>query len=228
LSCTAELRRYSLPAWERAVRAPFLREPVMGTLPSEMFKRYFLQDYVFAGELRRVNGLAAARATDIELARRRGEFLAVLLGAEDPLSRRALDSLGVPRNRYQGVQALPVTRAFSDFRVRTGYGGSFEEVCGAPCVTERVRLDRAIRLRKKGARPAVVMYREWFHVHDQAARGPFVNFVEVVVDAGAYGANELRRIGEIPGTTLDYEASSWDMDYGGGVDAANQAGAVLR
>jgi len=86
----------------------------MGTLPSEMFKRYFLKDYVFAGELRRVNGLAAARATDTELAGRRGEFLVVLLGAEDPLSRRAFDSLGAPRNRYQGVQALPVTRAFSD------------------------------------------------------------------------------------------------------------------
>lgn len=210
---TDELQKSASRTWERAVRHPFVLELGAGTLPIEKFKRYFLQDYVFVDELRRVTGLAVAKAREIESARQCGAFLAVLLGAEDALFTRAFRSLGVSPAEYRAVTPLPVTRAFGDYLVRLGYEGTFEEICCALYVTEGVYLDWARRLRREGARPAVAMYEEWIEIHDAAALGPFVAFLKGVVDSGTYGAAGRRRMTDIFTTALGHEVSFWDMAY---------------
>lgn len=213
MSLTDELQKSAARTWESAVRHPFVLELGAGTLPLDKFRRYFLQDYVFVDQLRKVSGLAVARAPDIEGARQCGAFLAVLLGAEDALFTRAFGSLGVSREEYRAVIPTPVTRAFSDFLVRLAYEGTFEEICCALYVTEGVYLDWARRLRAEGARPGVAMYEEWIEIHDAAALGPFVAFLKGVVDSGAYGAAGRRRMADIFTSALQHEVNFWTMAY---------------
>jgi thiaminase/transcriptional activator TenA len=213
VALTDDLRSAAAATWERAVDHPFVRELGSGRLPRDKFKRYFLQDYVFVDELRRVTGLAVARAPDIETSREFGRFLSVLLGAEDAIFTRAFADLGVAVSEYGDVSPHATTRAFSDFLVRTAYEGSFEEICCALYVTEGVYLDWATRLRSQGARPGVPVYEEWIQIHGQETLGPFVGFLKGVVDSAAVGALGKRRFAGIFETALGYEVAFWDMAF---------------
>jgi thiaminase/transcriptional activator TenA len=213
MALTDELRSGAGETWERAVRHPFILELGAGTLRKAKFKRYFLQDYLFVDELRRVTGLAVAKAPGLEAAREFGRFLSVLLGAEDAIFTRAFADLGVPESEYRAAAPHPTTREFSDFLVRTAYEGSFADICCALWVTEGVYLDWAKRLRDEGAKPGVPMYEEWIQIHTPEALGPFVAFLKGRVDAAitdGYGKKRLRAIFK---TALDYEVAFWDVAY---------------
>ncbi|MBI4306393.1 MAG: TenA family protein [Chloroflexi bacterium] len=215
MAISDDLRAAHSKVWERAVTHEFVKELGSGKLSRDRFKRYFLQDYIFVDELRRVTGLAIARAPDIELAREWGRFLAVLLGSEDALFRRAFADLGIAEKEYRNAGPSPTTRAFTDFLVRVAYEGSFEDICCALFVTEGVYLDWASRLRAAGARPGVPIYEEWIEIHEERALGPFVGFFRRVVDSAAISRTGRRRLDRVFGTALRYELDFWDMAYRG-------------
>ena len=54
---------------------------------------------------------------------------------------RAFDILGATEEDYSSATASPITQGFGDFLVRTGLGGSFEEVVAVCYVTEGTYLD---------------------------------------------------------------------------------------
>lgn len=213
MALTDDLRSAAAVTWERAVGHPFVRELGSGRLPRDKFKLYFLQDYVFVDELRRVTGLAVAKAPEIETAREFGRFLSVLLGAEDSIFTRAFADLGVPESAYRNASPLATTRAFSDFLVRTAYEGTFAEICCALYVTEGVYLDWAKRLRSQGAKPGLPVYEEWIQIHGQEALGPFVGFLKSIVDSASVGETGRKRFTGIFETALGYEVAFWDMAY---------------
>ncbi|MBI4220944.1 MAG: TenA family protein [Chloroflexi bacterium] len=215
MALSDDLKAAHIDIWERAVNHQFVKELGSGALSRERFTRYFLQDYLFVDELRKVAGLAIAKAPDVELAREWGRFLAVLLGAEDALFRRAFADVGVSEASYRSAGYLPTTRAFTDFLVRVAFEGTFEDICCALYVTEGVYLDWATRLKTAGARPKVPLYEEWINIHDEKALGPFVAFLKGVVDRAHPSDAARRRLDQIFATTVQYELDFWDMAYRG-------------
>lgn len=199
--------------WEAATHHPFIEELGDGTLPIEKFRRYFVQDYVFVNDLSKALGIAEAKAPDIAAARPMAEFQTALMGAEDALFLRAFKALGIEEKEWKAATPLPTTAAFGDFLVRTAYEGGFEDICAALAVTEGVYMDWGQRLSDSGAEPASDFYREWIALHTEDVLGPFVYFVDGVVNAATDTA--MNRLSTVFERTLRYEIKFWDMGYSG-------------
>ncbi|MCH7906963.1 MAG: TenA family protein [Chloroflexi bacterium] len=209
----AELKTAHAGLWEAATHHRFIEELGDGSLPIEKFRRYLIQDYVFVNDLSKVLGIAEAKAPDIAAARPMAEFQSALMGAEDALFLRAFESLGIAQNEWRTATPLPTTAAFGDFLVRTAYEGGFEEVCAAFAVTEGVYMDWGQRLADSGAEPANEFYREWIVLHTEKSLGPFVRFVDGVVDDAPAAA--VSRLSTVFERALRYEIKFWDMAYSG-------------
>lgn len=197
--------------WGCATTHPFIKELGSGSLSVERFKRYLLQDYVFVDQLRRVSGLAVAKAPNQSAAKTLDEFLGVLVGAEDSLFRRAFKQMDIPESAYRSEQPLPTTEMFCNFMVRVAYERPFTTICSVLYVTEGVYLDWATQLRRAGAHPSVPIYEEWIEIHDEPALGTFVDFLASVVDD-----EELDNVSDLRSPferALRYERAMWDMAY---------------
>jgi len=213
LTNISDLKTAHSDLWKRATTHPFINELGDGTLPIEKFRRYFIQDYVFVNDLSKTLGIAEAKAPDIASARPMAEFQSALMGAEDALFLRAFKELGVEESEWRSAALSPTTAAFGDFLVRTAYEGGFEEICTAFAVTEGVYMDWGQRLADAGSEPANDFYAEWITLHTEQVLGPFVQFVEKVVDA--VPESGLERLSNVFKRTLQYENRFWDMAYSG-------------
>ena len=122
MSLTSELQDENADLWERAATHPFVIEMGEGTLPTDKFRRYFLQDYVFVRDLVQTIALGAAKAPTIEDGAPLVKFLAAL-GPENDLFQRAFAELGASEAEYSAASATPTTQAFGDFIARTALQG---------------------------------------------------------------------------------------------------------
>ncbi len=214
MNVTDDFRNRYRSLWERMVGHAFVQELGEGTLPLEKFRRYFIQDYLFVGELVKVVSLAIAKAPDLKTGNKLDGFLHVLLTSEDSLFQRVFRELGVAREEYERAQPTPTTRAFGDFLVHLAYEGSFEDILIALYVTEETYLDWASRLVKQGKRPKDTVYQEWIDIHSPDALGEFVAWIKGWLD-GAKIEEGRHRLSQIFRTTLRYEYLFWEMAYSG-------------
>lgn len=193
------------------VTHPFVVEMGDGTLPKEKFAAYFLQDYVFIGDLVAITSLGMAKAPDLESAGVLNGFLTGLLNPENDLFMRAFKELGVSEVDYASVTASPTTRAFGDFMVRVGHEGGFADVAMVLYVTEGTYLDWGTRLIEQGKRPGNPIFQEWIDIHSPAVLGDFVGWLRDYLDAAELGD----RIEAIFLTALRYEYLMWEAAYSG-------------
>ncbi len=214
-----QLRKNSGSIWTEATHHPFITELGDGSLSEDKFRRYFVQDYVFVNELAKVAGLAVAKAPDLDAARPFGDFLSVLLGAEDSLFLRAFGAMNVPDREFRSATLLPTTDAFSNYLVGLASAGDFADICCAMYVVEGVYLDWADRLDGAGVRPGDSghplggIYQEWIDIHTDASLGPFVRFLASQVNAS--GESRTERFQVIFDQVARYEFAFWEMAYTG-------------
>ncbi len=214
-----QLRKNSGRIWTDATNHPFITELGDGSLSEDKFRRYFLQDYLFVNQLAKVAGLAVAKAPELDAARPFGDFLSVLLGAEDSLFQRAFDVMNVPESEFRSATLLPTTDAFSNYLVGLSSAGTFEEICCAMYVVEGVYLDWADRLDGAGARPADSghplggIYQEWIDIHTDESLGPFVRYLASQVNASSGLRTGHFQI--IFNQVARYEFAFWEMAYTG-------------
>ena len=190
MALVEQLRKNSGRLWTDATGHPFITELGAGSLPDYKFRRYFVQDYVFVNQLAKVAGLAVAKAPDLNAARPFGDFLSMLLGAEDSLFLGAFDIMKVPEQEFRNATPLPTTDAFSNYLVGLASAGTFADICCAMYVVEGVYLDWADRLDGANVRPADSanplggIYQQWVDIHTDSSLGPFVRFLASQVNAG--------------------------------------------
>jgi len=132
----ADLRAAADDLWSAQHRHPFVRGIADGTVAPDAFATYVRQDYVFLVDYARLLALGAARAPDLDTMRRFAELLEAILGEEMELHRAFAAELGISAATLQAEQPAPVTRAYTDFLVRTAATGSFAELAAAllPCM----------------------------------------------------------------------------------------------
>ena len=205
------LERHSA-LWERMVYHPFVVEMGEGSLPTEKFKRYFLQDYVFVGDLVSMTAQGISKAPDFDAASRLHSFLSGILDPENDLFLRAFDILGASEEEYSSASASPTTRAFGDFLVRTGLEGSFEEIITVLYVTEATYLDWGTRLISEGKKPDNPVYREWIDIHSPLVLGSLVKWMGQYLDASDL-STQRTKIDRKFQTALRYEFLFWEAAY---------------
>jgi thiaminase/transcriptional activator TenA len=210
-----QLRQRNQALWERTVTHPFVLELGAGTLPDEKFRRYFLQDFIFVRDLAKLISLITAKAPELDTARRLTRFLGDVLGGEESLFRQTFRGWGLAPAEYLHAEALPATRAFGDFLVRTGYERGFPEALACLVVSEWSYLDWAARLARAGNAPQVPAYRGWIEVHSNKGFTGFVAWLRRRLDAIPLDAGQRARVGEVFLTCLRYEHRFWEMAYRG-------------
>lgn len=219
MSLTQELKHKHADLWRKMVFHPFIVEMGDGTLSQERARRYFLQDYVFVNDLVAMIAHGTAKAPSIEAASHLYAFLSVILSPdnadENDFFMRAFDILGATEEDYSSATASPVTQAFGDFLVRTGLGGSFEEVVAICYVTEGTYLDWGTRFLDEGKNPSNPIYKEWIDLHGPAYLGDFVSWCEGVVDEADDGGERRARVERAFHTALRYEYLFWEAAYNG-------------
>ena len=219
MSLTRELRDKHADLWRKMVFHPFIEEMGDGTLSHARARRYFLQDYVFVNDLVAMIAHGTAKAPSVEAASHLYAFLSVILSPEsadeNDFFMRAFDILGASEEDYSSATASPVTRAFGDFLVRTGLGGSFEEVVAVCYVTEGTYLDWGTRFLNEGKNPSNPIYKEWIELHGPDYLGNFVSWCESVVDNADDGGERRARIERVFHTALRYEYLFWEAAYNG-------------
>ncbi len=217
MSFTRELRARNSVLWELMVTHPFVEEMGDGVLPSEKFRRYFLQDYVFVNDLVALLAFGAAKAPTIEQGYPLVKFLEAL-GPENDLFLRAFAELGASEAEYSMASASPTTQAFGDFIVRTALQGGFIDILTILYVTEGTYLDWGSRLLAEGRRPdAPAIYGEWIDLHSLAVLGEIVAWLADQIDAYATDASPARlaELDRIFLTALRYEYRFWEAAYHG-------------
>lgn len=219
MSLTQELKERHAGLWQKMVSHPFIEEMGDGTLSRERARRYFLQDYVFVNDLVAMIAHGTAKAPSVEAASHLYGFLSVILSPEsadeNDFFMRAFDILGASEEDYSSATASPVTRAFGDFLVRTGLGGTFEEVVAVCYVTEGTYLDWGTRFLNEGKSPSNPIYREWIELHGPDYLGDFVNWCEGIVNNADDGGERRARIERVFHAALRYEYLFWEAAYNG-------------
>ncbi|MCI0438260.1 MAG: TenA family protein [Chloroflexi bacterium] len=212
MTLTQELRQKYDKLWHAMTHHRFVAELGNGTLPVEVFKRYFLQDYVFVNDLVSMTALGISKAPDFHAANVLNQFLTGILNPENDLFVRAFEQLGASETEYAAASATPVTQGFGDFLMRVGLEGAFEDIITALYVTEGTYLDWGARLLNEGKRPSNPIYREWIEIHGPAVLGDLVSWMQEYLDRADIGSRRPR-IERIFRTALRYEFLFWEAAY---------------
>ncbi len=189
----------------------FVSQMADGSLSPEIFKTYFLQDYVFVNDLVPLAAQGIAKAPNLDAASIFNEFLVGVLDPENDLFMRFFDELGATQEDYSSAKASPTTQAFGDFLVRTSLEGTFDEIALVLYVTEGTYLDWGTRLLKEGADPNNAVYREWIDLHGPAVLGSLVSWLESYINNHSQITEE--RADYLFHTALRYEFLFWESAY---------------
>lgn len=212
MSFSAELRAAADPIWRAQHEHPFVRGIGDGTVDLERFKRWVRQDYRFLIDYCRVFGLAAARAPDLETLRRFAELLRATAATEMDLHRAYAAQFGITDEELEGEEPSPVTRAYTDFLLRTAALGDFAELAAAllPCVWGFNEI--GLRLAERG-RPADPRCAAWIDAYASPEFGTLAAWCRELVDRLAAGAGpEARaRMRDAFLASSRHELAFWDV-----------------
>ncbi len=212
MSFSAELRGAAAPIWEAQHDHPFVRGIGDGTVPAGRLERWVRQDYRFLVEYCRLFALAAARAPDLATLRRFAELLQATAVTEMDLHRSFAARFGIAPEELESEEMAPVTRAYTDFLLRTAAMGDFAELAAAllPCMWGFSEI--GMRLAERG-RPADERCAAWIDAYADAAFAELAAWCRTLVDRLAEDAGPATRgrMREAFLVSSRYELAFWDV-----------------
>ncbi len=211
MTLTSKLKSKYSDLWESMTHHRFVSQMADGSLSPEIFKTYFLQDYVFVNDLVPLAAQGIAKAPNLDAASIFNGFLVGVLDPENDLFMRFFDELGATQEDYSSAKASPTTQAFGDFLVRTSLEGTFDEIALVLYVTEGTYLDWGTRLLEESADPNNSVFREWIDLHGPAVLGGLVSWLESYINNHSQITEE--RADHLFHTTLRYEFLFWESAY---------------
>jgi thiaminase (transcriptional activator TenA) len=209
-----EMRRRSDSLWSAIFDHPFVKGIGDGTLSSDRFAFYLKQDYVYLIDFSRVFALAAAKTWSLPEMGTFASLLNVTLNTEMELHRKSCSAFGIPEGELAETRKSFVTRAYTDFLVRTCHEGGLSDILAAlvPCACGYVEI--AERLKSRGL-PEQPFYREWIDTYSSGEFREFADWLIGKMNARAEGAAAERkeywyRLYE---TSARYEYLFFDMSW---------------
>ncbi|WP_458188446.1 thiaminase II [Haladaptatus sp. NG-WS-4] len=123
------------PIWDAQKDHPFVRELAAGTLDEAAFEHWVRQDYQYLLDYARVFSLAGAKIPDEKTMTHLLDVAHTILDYEMDLHREFAAQYGIDRDELEQVQKAPTCVAYTNFLIRTAYGGSIAEISAAiyPC-----------------------------------------------------------------------------------------------
>jgi thiaminase/transcriptional activator TenA len=212
--------RFSEEAWQRNAalreaihRLPFNTELAAGTLRSDRFRFYILQDAIYLGEYARVLALAAAKAPDAATLQAFGRSAVGAIAVEQALHGRYLAEFGIEPAAIAAAEPSPDCLAYTSFLIATSHQQPWEVLVAAvlPCFWIYWDVASAIT---RGAAPQNP-YRAWIDTYADPHFGEAVQMVIDIADRAASAATPARRASMLTafGRSAQYEWLFWDGAY---------------
>jgi len=201
-------------AWEAAVTHPMVRAIAAGTLPHEIFRRYFAQNVRYLEAYAQAIALIVAKAPDRDAITTLTAFQAQIVDAEIPANLRFLERLGVPDPGSGPGGMLPTTYAYTRHLLNVCALGDCAEGLTSvlPCQWSYGELARPLMANP----PADPIYADWIGMFGNDGYDDLVGRTTLLLDRLVGDADEPRLTGlsEIFDRSTRYEAEFWDMAYG--------------
>lgn len=182
-----ELRAAADDLWAAQHEHPFVRGIADGTVDPAAFARYVRQDYLFLVDYARLLALGAARAPDLATMRRFADLTQAILGEEMELHRAFAAEIGITGDALEAEQPDPLTRAYTDFLVRTAATADFAELAAAllPCMWGYAEIGE--RLAREGG-PGVPHLDRWIATYADPGFAELGTWCRLLVDRLAHDA----------------------------------------
>ena len=175
-------------------------------------ERWVRQDYRFLVEYCRLFALAAARSPDLATLRRFAELLQATAVTEMDLHRAYAAGFGIAPEDLEAEEMAPVTRAYTDFLLRTAATGDFAELVAAllPCMWGFNEI--GLRLAERG-RPADRRCAAWIDAYADPAFTELAAWCRGLVDrlADDAGPQARARMRDAFLVSSRYELAFWDV-----------------
>lgn len=210
------LREAAASLWERQHAHPFVRGIGDGTLDDGRFARWVQQDYAFLIDYCRVLSIGAARAPDLETLTAFVSLAHATATEEMRLHRQVAAGVGIDAATLDGVQALPPTRAYCDFLIRTASLADVAELAAAllPCMWGFSEIGQRLAA---GGIPQPPQLRAWVASYADPAFAQQAEWCRGIVDRLGADAGPLVRARMERAFTIssEHELRFWDMAWDG-------------
>jgi len=220
------LRDRTGSTWTDAVEHPFTRELGAGTLPTDAYADYLVQDYAFVDALVGTFGFAVGEAPGIAAKRPLVEFLEVVTDEEDDYFRRSFEALGVPDSRWHEPETTATTRAFLDLLGRAARQGGYAETLAVLVPAEWIYREWAVAVVETYAEPGTdgppsagtglpFYYAEWIDLHAVPSFLAFVDWLRGELDreGPTLSPRRQRRVDRLFGRTVELERAFFEEAY---------------
>jgi len=203
------------PLREAIQQLPFNRELAAGTLASERFRRYIVQDALYLGQFSRVLSIAAAKAPDAATV----EFLAhsaqTAVAVERVLHERYLAEFGIDPATLAATEPAPDCLAYTSFLLATAHQEPWGILIAALLPCFRIYWEVGCQIAKEAV--ADNPYRAWIDTYADPQFGEAVERMTAIADRAAEGVTAAIRARMLAAfvRATQYEWLFWDSAYHG-------------
>jgi thiaminase (transcriptional activator TenA) len=192
---------------------PFLSGLADGSLPSDSFAFYVVQDALYLRDYARALAEVASHADDAAGAEMFARHAAGAISVERRLHESLLADLGIDPAAADSAEPAPTTLAYTSYLLATARGGSYAEGVAVvlPCYWIYREVGR--ELQRRGSPDP--RYQRWIDTYGGAEFDADVREVLAVADrlGPGLGAAERARAHRHFRATSRYEWMFWDMGY---------------
>ena len=211
---TDELRLAAAPIWKADLEHPFVRGIADGSLPTEKFKFYLIQDYLFLLDYSRVFAHGVIKASDEATMAIFAQLLNGTLNTEMDLHRGYCDKFGISAAEMETASIAPTTHAYTRHLLNVAEAGTLAELVAGVLPCQWGYAEIGTTLAKQGGSPEP-LYQEWI---DMYASPEFLSFGEWLRSllnslVAAYSPSEKERIKDTFLMSSRYEYLFWEMAY---------------
>jgi thiaminase (transcriptional activator TenA) len=211
---TSLLRRRADEIWRAIDDHAFLRELHAGTLATERFTYFILQDYLYLLDFAQVLCLGGAKSPNLTTLEIFARHALTAVEVERAFHLSFGKTLGFSQKRLDTTIKAPITRAYIDHLQAVARGGALYELVAAVLPCYWIYGETGKRLFKGRPRKPKI-YREWIELYASAEFWrPVREQIELLDELGAEAnADEKRLMTAHFLLSSRYEYLFWDQAY---------------
>jgi thiaminase/transcriptional activator TenA len=161
---TDELRQHAAPIWEADLKHPFVRGIADGSLPTEKFKFYLIQDYLFLLDYSRVFAHGVVKAPDEATMALFSQLLNETLNTEMDLHRGYCEKFGISAAKMEAAPMAPTTHAYTRHILHVAQIGTLADVIAGVLPCQWGYAEIGTTLAEQGGSPEP-LYQEWIDMY---------------------------------------------------------------
>lgn len=161
---TDELRQSAAPIWEADLGHPFVRGIADGTLPTEKFKFYLIQDYLFLLDYSRVFAHGVIKAPDEATMALFSQLLNETLNTEMDLHRGYCEKFGISAAEMEQAPVAPTTHAYTRHLLSVAQSGTLADIIAGVLPCQWGYAEIGTTLAQQGGSPEQ-LYQEWIDMY---------------------------------------------------------------